>query len=477
MTMDISVKTEFRDKVRRGFFDIPFFAHEILEIETHQDQDDVLNGMRAREESAIVCGNRWGKGDLVKIFGAWIAAYKPVPKKFVDQKINILNTSISQDQANIVFDKFQDTLVDQNKFSWLISDIKRSPFPHIKFRTGITWWFRNASQNGKFLEGRSYYWANFDEADLQDNFTKFLDDILLPRLWDFGGPLSWTTTPRRGKQNAYKRWEFIGNSMKAGNKGFYKFQGDARNNKFLHKSAIEKMNKLPKRLKNKNVLGMFEDSAGVIGQDALDYCELIADGIIDKPIPGRKYINTWDFARSSTFNVGVTIELGETLQLRSWERRQDPGNKSREYWQLIAKLVKQRHLKFTGLTGIDATGLGDVLGSFLSDINPVLIKFNPTIRGQIIEHGISTIQAGQIGLPLNDIQQVIEGQFWGARDELSDFDPEATDNIIWDFACALFIGIWLAKGFRPNTKSPKKRSHNRPKSSPRIQGVNKYATV
>lgn len=474
--MDIFVKPAFKEIIKRGFFHIPTFCREILELDLHDQQIEALNGLRARSESAVVCGNRWGKGDLIKIYGAWLAAYKPVPKKFSDKKIPILNTSISQDQANIVFDKFIDTCSEKPRFKWLIKDIKRSPFPHIIFRNGVTWWFRNASQNGKFLEGRSYFWANFDEADLQDDFPKFLDDILLPRIWDFGGPLTWTTTPRRGKRNAYRRWEHINSIKNAGDKSVFRFQGDSRKNKFLHPSAIDKMNRLPKRLLNKNVLGIFEDSAGILSADALDYCELVSDGLIQKPIPGRKYINTWDFARSSTFNTGVTIELSQPLQLRSWERRQDPGNHNRTYWQLVTKLVKNRHLKFPSITGIDATGLGDVLGSFLSDINPVLVKFNHQLRNQIIEQGVSTIQAGDIGIPFSQINQVINNEYWSARDEFTDFDPEALDIVIWDFVCAVFMGIWLAKGFRPK-ESTRKKKKSKPRLSASVKGASKYATV
>jgi hypothetical protein len=473
--VDICVKTEYREKVERGYGSIPYFAREILEQDLHVEQEAALAGMRCREESAIVTGNRWGKGDLIKIFGSWIAMYKPVDKKFREKSVSILNTSISQDQANIVFDKFQDTLLDKKGFSWAIKDIKKSPFPHIVFKSGITWWFRNASQNGKFLEGRSYFWSNFDEADLQDDFQTFLEDILLPRLWDYGGPLTWTTTPRRGKRNAYKRWDALRGRIKAGSPLGYAFQGDSRRNKFLHASAIEKMNRLPPRLLNKNVLGMFEDSSGVITADALEYCQLVADGVQEKPIPGRRYINAWDFARSSTFNVGLTIEVGEPLQLRSWERKQDPGNRNRLYWQGITESVKARHKVWRGATAVDATGLGDVLGSYLEAINPVLFKLNPGLRAQIIEEGVTTIEAGEIGLPLREITQVKGGEYWSLEDELTDFDPEALDVLVWDFVCALFIGIWLARGNRPRTAGGSKKA--KPRVYPVARGVAKHVAV
>lgn len=449
--MDISVKPAFREKIERGFWDIPYFVREILEEEIHEEQEACLRQMRGKQEVAITCGNRWGKGDLIKLFGAWIAAYKPVPEKFKDKKIPILNTSISQDQANIVFDKFIDTLVDKRYFKFFIKTYKKSPFPHIIFRNNVVWWFRNASQNGKYLEGRNYFWSNFDEADLQDNFPEFIEDILEPRLWDFGGPLTWTTTPRRGKKNAYRRAKKIEKWNKTVRNDYETskiwYCGDSRKNHFLHPSAIDKMNDLPRRLFNKNVLGLFEDSEGEIAGEVLDQCSLIADGLQDHPQDRRVYINAWDLARSSTYLCGVTIEVGNPLQVRSWERwQEDKNNRDRKYWQNVAERVRARNAKWPGRTAIDATGLGDVVGSFIEDINPECVKLVGEVRQDIIETGITTLEQGGIGIPLKDITQVLNGESWRAEDELADFDQSALDKTIWDWVCALFIGIWVAKG-------------------------------
>ncbi len=479
--MDIVIKPSWKDTIVKGFKKPSFFAKEILEFPLHEDQDKCIDLMPFCENFGITAGNRWGKGDLINVFSAWMSMYKPIPDKFKDKNVSILNTSISQDQANIVFDKFTENLSDRPKFSWSIKDIKRSPFPHITFKSNVTWWFRNASQDGKFLEGRSYLYANFDEADLQRYFKKFIEDILSPRLWDYGGFFSWTTTPRRGKKNSYKVWDWLANQKKAGNKLVNRFQGDARKNTFLAPRAIERMNALPKRLFNKNVLGLYEDSSGQISNDVCDYAELISDGLRDKPEPGAKYLNVWDFARLRTFNVGITIELSNPLQLRSWERTQDPGGHSRKYWELIKKRVRDRHEKWHGKTVVDATGLGDVLGSDLSDIHPVLLKLNNQNRPQIIEEGLATLESGSIGLPLQGdsshkgIEQVLNGDFWCLRDELTDFDQEALDHIVWDFVCCLFIAAWYSKGYRPGNKNKNNRSPGL--TAPRVKGVSKHGTV
>jgi len=468
---NIIIKPSYKDMIRKGFLDPVYFAEEILEAELHEDQKKCLRQMRLKEHTGITCGNRWGKGDLVAIYTSYICAYKPVIPKFKNKKISVLNTSISQDQANIVFDKFNEHYLDKPKFSWMIKDIKKSPFPNIKFKNNMEWWFRNASQNGKYLEGRSYLYANFDEADLQTEFETFINDILWPRLWDYGGWLSWTTTPRRGKKNAYKVWNELQKETKR-NKNVTIFNGDSRKNTFLHPSAIEKMNKLPDRLLNKNVLGLYEDSDGQISNDHADYCEYIATGLENNPTPRRKYLNIWDFARSSTFNVGITLDItDEIVQLVSWERAQDKGNRNKKYWKMVIEKVNKRHKKWRGRTICDATGLGDVVCSSLS-IPHLPLKLVGKIRDEIIEEGLSAVQLGNVGLPLDDVHHVIDQRYWCLRDELTDFDETVLDHVVWDFVCCIFIGMWYAIGKRPKQKSKKKQSP--PRTNAKLKGASKY---
>lgn len=479
--MDIVIKPGWKETIVRGFQSPAKFATEILETDLHEEERECLDLMRAAEMFGLTTGNRWGKGVVVAILSAWKGTYKPVAPQFKNKKLAILNTSISQDQANIVFDKFVDSYIDRPKFGWLVKDVKRSPFPHIDFKSNVTWWFRNASQNGRFLEGRDYFYANFDEADLQPGLKKFLEDILAPRLWDQAGCVSFSTTPRRGKKNAYKVWEEIDKMRKAGNLSVNRFQGDSRKNSFLDAKAVKRMERLPKRLFNKNVLGLYEDSDGILSNDVCDYAELMADGLKDKAEPGAKYISVWDFARSSTYNVGITLELANPLQLRSWERTQeDKGNRTRTYWDLVKKRVRERHAKWKGRTIIDATGIGDVLGSDLAGIKPVLIKLVNPIRAQIIESGVGCLENGEIGIPFQGdaehkaIEQVLNGSFWCLRDELTDFDPEALQYIVWDFVCCLCIGAWFSKGFRPTKMRGREKAL--PAVTPMLKGLSKYGS-
>lgn len=472
--MQIRIKKGIREKFEKGFEDIVFFHTDILERDLHNGQARCLKGMKLKD-TFIHCGNRYGKGDIGLGYLAWLAFYKPVGK-FKNRHIDLLNTSISQDQANIIFNKFEQNLLDKKYFSWMIKDVKKSPFPHIDFKNDTTLWFRNASQNGKYLEGHSYFHINFDESDLQENYLYFIENILAPRVWDFGGNISHMTTPRRGKKNAFKVMDNMKKEVQRGKPDVFVFNGDSRENKFLHPKAIDKMNNLSTRLLNKNVLGLFEDSDGIISNEHLDYAESIAIGLMDKPRPGYSYTSAWDLARSSTYCCGATIEIDpdptKPLQLVSFERFQDAENKDREYWKKVERRIKERDQKWFGKSVIDKTGVGDVVFSYIEEIDPIGIQLaqeNGRLREDIINEGITTIEMGMIGIP-GGIEQVIDNELWTLRDELTDFDPENLKYVIWDMVCAIFLAIWVARGHRFSNKE-------KPKKIPSVcgvRGVNKH---
>jgi hypothetical protein len=161
------------------------------------------------------------------------------------------------------------------------------------------------------------------------------------------------------------------------------------------------------------------------------------------------------------------------MQLRSWERTQEnKASRTRDYWQIITNKVKLRQLKYKGITLIDATGIGDVIDSFLNSNDIVPIKLNSSNEEAIIESGLSALQTGEIGLPLDVINQTLNGEYWSLKDELMDFEPDHRDKIIWDFVCALFIGVWYAKG---HYISGVNKARTAPQIVPLLKGINKYA--
>jgi len=460
--MEIIKKQTAKERLIRGFTDPLYFAKEFLEMDLHAQQKECIRLSHMKQEFFLHSGNRWGKTELVLFKGCFNAFYKPVSKAFKHKELDMINAAPSQDQAAICFKKFTSTMQKKKNFSWLIKDIKLSPFPVINFGNKVSWSFRNASRDGRNLEGNSYFFFNFDEFDLQPRAPTLADDLVRPRVWDYGGFISYTTTPRRGKKNSYKLLDALRKKKNAGDNTIAIYNGDSRQNKFLHPSALDKMNSLPPRLFNKNVLGLFEDSEGVITNDMVDFAESASSGIATGPSPGKRYVHAFDLARSSTWLVGVTIEVGDILQIKSWERYKEFTERNAQYWKNVETKIRARVKKWGGILVLDRTGLGDVVWSYLSDLNPIGINLataHGKLEQDIISEGLSHFETGKIGVP-PDIEQITEpdNELWTLRDELTDFSPDNKDNIIWDFVCALFLGIWVARGHaKPENNEPKPR--------------------
>lgn len=456
--------------LERGFHDIIYFIKEILEEDIHFEQEYWLKNSLFKQYAFLRAGNRWGKGDCGMFKGAYLAFYKPVEARYKGKKVHLLNTSLSQDQANIILNKFEERLLNKKYFSWLITGIKYMPFPHIIFKNNVVWWFRNATQNGKYLEGRSYFWTNFDEADLQPNLTSLIEKIIEPRTWDMNGFIDIMTTPRRGKKNSYalwKRWEDLPESKR------YLLQGDSRNNSFLPPEAIERMNILPKRLFAQNVVADWTSDSGAFADDVVEYSKSISTGILQEAAPGHLYVKAWDLARSSTWCVCVIIDIKQPHQIVHCIRfKESADNRNPEYWRLVEAKIKSVHKKWPGVTVIDYTGVGDVVGSYIQEISPILIKLTEKLKADIITHCVTEFEHGNVGLPL--IEHVAkDGTTWLAENEIRDFQI-VTGNIIWDFVCALFLAIWVADGKHSQSLKPKSQSNP---SVVVLKGINKHADL
>jgi len=456
----------------KGFLDMSYFVHEFLETDTHEGQDKYLRNSRLKTFSMLTAGNRWGKGDVACFKGCWYAYYKPVPLHLKKKQVNLLNTSISQDQANIIFNKFEEIWKGKKLFSWLITDIKYSPFPHVKFRTGVTWWFRNASQEGKFLLGRSYLWVNFDEADFSKNLSKLIEEVIEPRTWDYNGSVDAMTTPK-GKRNAFVLYQ---KRKKENNPEYYFQRGDTRENKFINQEKLaERIKRMSPRLVMQNIEGQYVESGGMISEEQIQYCQDISTGLQIEARQGERFINAWDLARRSTWLVRITIKVScEIPQLVSFERfKEDKDFRNPEYWPMAIAKIVQRHKDWPGKTVIDKTGLGDVVMSYIpKQVNAIGLDLGTFDRGTrvkqaIIQNGSSMINMGKVGIPW--IEQITNGSTWTLQDEMRDLE-EDTRGIVWDGVCALFLALYILKN---NT------FQNKPTAPRRVvgaRGVSRYGT-
>jgi hypothetical protein len=153
--------------------------------------------------------------------------------------------------------------------------------------------------------------------------------------------------------------------------------------------------------------------------------------------------------------------------------QESADNRNPEYWQLVEAKIKSVHAIWPGPTVIDYTGVGDVVASYISSINPILIKFTERLKADIITHGTTEFEHGNVGLPAVDHVHT-DGSVWSAEAECREFQIN-TDGIIWDFVCSMFLCLWVIAGKHNANGKPQQLSIM--PSIPLIRGVSKYGSV
>ncbi len=169
--------------------------------------------------------------------------------------------------------------------------------------------------------------------------------------------------------------------------------------------------------------------------------------------PGRHYVHGWDLARKRTWTVGVTLDITDRpFQLVAFERFQHRS------WPAVITAIRQRHAQFGGRVIIDATGLGDVVLSELTDIGAVGYNFGERggkAKSELIatlEHAFAT---GSIGIPMIEMTSA-DGDYWSLPNELREFTWD--DNQHCDAAFAFALALWLARQPRERIIAPSFRA-------------------
>src|SRR6185312_17067313 len=145
-------------------------------------------------------GNRWGKSHIA----AAKRIFKNVFRKGWDEATAIRmdaahlpyrswNIAMTADQSRIVWFK-ANAMLQNPKASWMVRDIKLTPFPRIEFINGAVFEARSSGNNGERLLGNDLDDVNWDEAAYEKNFEYIRDNVLEMRLVDRGGTLDYTST-------------------------------------------------------------------------------------------------------------------------------------------------------------------------------------------------------------------------------------------------------------------------------------------
>lgn len=421
---------------RKCVFDPVLFAREFLETDPHPGQIRWLENS-IKPENALHTGNRWGKSlvQAIKILHRCVFKIRKL-KYNTTLKYEAVNASITQDQANIVFDKATRLIKGKKKIEPMVKNVKFTPYPHIVFGNGAVFWARSTQRRGEYLLGHDYDYFNFDEVAFEPHPEYVVDHVIQMRLADRAGILDYSSTPK-GKNWFYRKCQELRKNPETG----YVQKGDSRENPFISEEYLQrKLMTLSSQKIAQNISGEFvDDPDQVIMEKYISFATSSSTGL-SAPIQGHRYCHGWDLARKRTYTVGITLDITKKpYQVVAFERFQ------RE-WKDVFVTIRKRKNEYGGEVLIDCTGLGDVVLAELQDIKAKGFNFGERggkAKSELIANLQQAHALGNIAYPFIE-QKKENGEVWTLQDELRNFYWDSNQEC--DAVMALALALWLVRG-------------------------------
>jgi hypothetical protein len=415
---------------RRGLEDPVYFARRFLEIELHPGQRLWLSRSTARE-NVLVTGNRWGKSFTSAVKLIFNAVYRIRPLSYDScGRYRAVVASITQNQANLVFDQAIRLVRQSAVLGPLMTDLVWTPYPKVTFGNGATIEARSTQNRGEHLLGNDYDLFIFDEVAFETAPEYVVEEVILMRLADREGRLDLVSTPN-GKNWFYRRAREV---MQGERPGYFQ-SGDSRDNPFISKEYLnERVEYFSESRLKQNIMGQFVDAGGeILKGEYIDAALLKARDWVAGD-HGSLLISGWDLARKRTATVGVTVEVcGERVRVVALER-------FRQFdWMVVLEKIKQRQEQFPGRLVIDATGLGDVVVEQLRDYHPEAVIFTPAVKAELLTNVELMHARGVIGYDRWELPDG-PGRTWSLEDELR--SARWDDNNECDSLMALALALW-----------------------------------
>jgi len=424
---------------RRGLVDPAYFSSAALGVTLHPGQRRWLEGS-IRRENVLVTGNRWGKSFVAAIKVIHHALYRPRPLRFDDSgRYRIITASITQDQANIIFDQVLRFVRQSNLLQPLVKSVTRTPYPRMTFGNGVTVESRSTQNRGEYLLGNDYDLFIYDEVAFEKDPEYVVEEIIQMRLADREGRLDLVSTPN-GKNWFYKRVREILTGKRPG----YAQSGDSRENKYISQDFLEeRVRYFTERRLKQNIMGQFVDSGGEILKGAYIDAAMnnnqrgFSPTASDSDMIGMKntmFLSGWDLARKRTATVGVTVAVSEgKAQIVALERFRMFD------WEVVINKIKQRQIEYPGQLIVDATGLGDVIAEQLREFNPLCVVFTAATKSELLTNVELFHAQGRIFYERWELPDG-PGRIWSLEDELR--SARWDDNNECDALMALALALW-----------------------------------
>jgi hypothetical protein len=422
------------DVWRRGLLDPVVFAERILQLELHRGQKRWLRQSWQRE-NILVTGNRWGKSFVSAVKVIHHAIYRPRARRFDRAgRYRIVVASITQDQANIIFDQVRRLINERLWLKALVTRSVRTPIPRIWFGNGSVIEARSTQNRGHYLLGHDYDLFIFDEIAFEPDPDYMVEEVIQMRLADRAGRLDLVSTPNGRGWFSRRADKIIGGRCSG-----YVQGGDSRENTFIDRGFLDdRLRYFSERRIEQNIMGRFVDVGGeVIPGRYIDAALARGEQEGVKGVFGDadgRYLTGWDLARKETATVGITIALHNGLAtVVALERLR------RFDWNVVIERIKQRQLAFPGQLIVDATGLGDVVVEQLAEWHPDAIVFTPQTKAELLTNVELWHARGRLAYSRWELPDG-PGRVWSLEDELR--SARWDDNNRCDSLMALALALW-----------------------------------
>lgn len=252
-----------------GYWDIVYFAEELLGMTLHEGQKRYLRAKAADFRAGrptkiwmLVPGNRWGKSVILAILHIWHCTYKIGITRGDAEAIAraayaTANLSPHSETTKPVFDAIKQIMTssfvirardvparnNNCKIGFLLdADHIRNQAPfYIPFTNRSEILFRSTGEDkGDSIQGKTFGYISDDEGGRDKHLEYVMKSNVLPRLADLGGWFDLCSTPDQKSPSILHHMDLFEKGQR-GEPGYYSQEGDASENHYLPDDYVQSM--------------------------------------------------------------------------------------------------------------------------------------------------------------------------------------------------------------------------------------------
>jgi len=355
----------------------------------HKGQMEYFLSTLLPKYNVLVCGNSWGKTELIARLHAYYCIFKEglelPPRDAAYAPYNTLNCAYTYEVSGKEFDRLTQLRSNSEVLRFLIEkidNVKRK----IYFKNGSTFTAGSTDRDGRLIEGERYSLITLEEAGYERNLRRLTQNILLPRTivpnTRDGGKLHFIGTPKPFSDQYYYHLYRRGQE---GDPRYFSMSGSIYENEFLDPEDIKRIEQdyegSPYR--SQVIYGEFVSDTDAPFKYEMVYAMFspkISRGMFFR---GHKYLLCFDLARKYDATVGHVLDFTHLPLIVRVDSVELHKTKWSDVYNAIRELYKKYHA--VGVV-VDSTGIGDVVMERLEELGlPVDgVHFNQNTKEQII---------------------------------------------------------------------------------------------